>query len=162
MEGTVCLNVDGSLLGAANTAGYGGLLRNNDGNFIWGFYGSTDVPSILLAEITAILQGLQLCWESGFRKVICFSDSLQSVSLIREGVSVYHRFANEIHHIRNMLNREWDVVINHTFREGNACADIMAKIGASAASPLTRIDTPPPALLDPLSADARGVVFTRE
>jgi hypothetical protein len=29
VEGTVCLNVDGSLLGLTNTAGYGGLLHNN-------------------------------------------------------------------------------------------------------------------------------------
>ncbi|GAU48967.1 hypothetical protein TSUD_188140 [Trifolium subterraneum] len=30
VEGFVCLNVDGSLLGSSNTAGYGGLLRNRD------------------------------------------------------------------------------------------------------------------------------------
>jgi hypothetical protein len=30
MERTVCLNVDGSLLGTSNTAGYGGLIRDNN------------------------------------------------------------------------------------------------------------------------------------
>ncbi|PNX69308.1 hypothetical protein L195_g056649, partial [Trifolium pratense] len=39
MEGTVCLNVDGNLLGPMNTAGYGGRLRNNAGNFIWDLLG---------------------------------------------------------------------------------------------------------------------------
>jgi hypothetical protein len=38
-EGTVCLNVDGSLLGSVNTAGFGGLLRDNAGDFLGGFYG---------------------------------------------------------------------------------------------------------------------------
>jgi hypothetical protein len=28
-----------------------------------------------------VLHGLQLCWDNGYRKVICFSDSLQSVNL---------------------------------------------------------------------------------
>ncbi|PNX82170.1 resistance protein PRG, partial [Trifolium pratense] len=70
--------------------------------------------------------------------------------------------ANEIQSIRNLLANEWDVVINHTLREGNACADVMAKLGAMSTSPLVKIDAPPRELLCPLSADARGVVFTRE
>jgi hypothetical protein len=53
-------------------------------------------------------------------------------------------------------------MINHTLREGNACADVMAKMGALSASHLVKIDTPPQELLRPLSADARGVVFIRE
>jgi hypothetical protein len=39
MEGTICLNVDGSLLGSSNSAGYGGLLRNHNGEFIYGWDG---------------------------------------------------------------------------------------------------------------------------
>ncbi|PNX59937.1 hypothetical protein L195_g059935, partial [Trifolium pratense] len=44
----------------------------------------------------------------------------------------------------------------------NACVDVMAKLGAMSTSPLVKIDAPPRELLCPLSADARGVVFTRE
>jgi ribonuclease HI len=161
-EGTVCLNVDGSLLDSANTAGYGGLLRNNNGEFLWGFYGVAAIQSVLFAEIMAILHGLQFCWDSGYRKVICFSDSLQSVNLIRDGVSAHHRFANEIYSIRTLLAKDWNVMINHTLREGNACADVMAKMGALSNSHLVKIDTPPQKLLRPLSADAQGVVFIRE
>jgi hypothetical protein len=58
--GTMCLNVDGSLLGATNSAGYGGLLRNNNGEFLLGFYGAAATPSILFAELMAVLNGLQL------------------------------------------------------------------------------------------------------
>jgi hypothetical protein len=53
-EGTVCLNVDGSLLVSANTAGYGGLLRNNNGDFLWGFYGVAAVQSILFAGCSVL------------------------------------------------------------------------------------------------------------
>jgi hypothetical protein len=67
----VCLNVDGSFLGSNNTAGYDGLLRNRDGEFIWGFYGVAAIQNILYAEIMAIWYGLKLCWERGFRKVFC-------------------------------------------------------------------------------------------
>jgi ribonuclease HI len=152
----------GSLLDSANTAGYGGLLRNNNGEFLWGFYGVAAIQSVLFAEIMAIFHGLQFCWDSGYRKVICFSDSLQSVHLIRDGVSAHHRFANEIHNFRNLLGKDWDVMINHTLREGNACGDVMAKMGALSASHLVKIDTPPQELIRPLSADAQGAVFIRE
>ncbi|GAU20984.1 hypothetical protein TSUD_201330 [Trifolium subterraneum] len=67
-DGLVCLNVDGRLLCSNNTAGYGGLLRNRDGGFIWGFYGAATIQNILYAKIMAIWYGLKLCWEPGFRK----------------------------------------------------------------------------------------------
>jgi hypothetical protein len=86
--------------------------------FIWVFFGVADVQGILLAGIMAILLGLQLCWDSSYHKVISFSDSLQSVNFIRDGASIHHRFANEIHSIRSLLANEWDVVISHMLREG--------------------------------------------
>ncbi|PNX69427.1 hypothetical protein L195_g056709 [Trifolium pratense] len=46
MEGTICLNVDGSLLDSLNSAGYGGLLRNHNGEFMSGFYGRLIVYQI--------------------------------------------------------------------------------------------------------------------
>ncbi|XP_045831415.1 uncharacterized protein LOC123922770 [Trifolium pratense] len=161
-EGTMCLNVDGSLLGTTNTAGYGGLLCNNNGDFILGFYGVATVQSILFAELMAVLHGLQICWENGFRRIICFSDSLQAVNLIREGVSAHHRFANEIFSIRQLVDKDWDVVLEHTLREGNACADVLAKMGARSNLPLVKITSPPSELSMPLLADAQGVVFIRE
>ncbi|GAU48830.1 hypothetical protein TSUD_190600 [Trifolium subterraneum] len=161
-EGTVCLNVDGSLLKATNTAGYGGLIRDSNGVFLSGFYGTATVQSILFAELMAVLHGLQICWESGFRRITCFSDSLQIVNLIRDGVSAHHRFSNEVFIIHQLLAKDWEVVIGHTFREGNACADVLAKMGAASDSTLVTISTPPCDLSMPLLADAHVVVFIRE
>jgi ribonuclease HI len=84
--GTICLNVDGSMLGSVNAAGFGGLIRNSAGTFLGGCYGTTVQPNILYAEIMAVLHGLELCWNKGCRKVVCYSDSLQAVKLINEDV----------------------------------------------------------------------------
>jgi ribonuclease HI len=154
MEGIVCLNVDGSLLGTPNTAGYGGLIRDNNWNFVMGFYGAATVISILFAELMAVLHGLQLCWENGFKQIMCYSDSLQTISLIRYGVSVHHRFANEVASIRQLLARDWDVVVDHTLREGNACADVLAKMGALVTAPLVTFSTPSSDLALHVLADA--------
>jgi ribonuclease HI len=115
-EGSVSVNVDGSLLGSVHTAGFGGLIRNNAGEFLGGFYGSATQPNILHAEIMAILHGLELCWSKGYRNVACLSDSLQAVTLIKEGVFPFHSFANEIHQINQLRCRAWTVVIDHTLR----------------------------------------------
>jgi hypothetical protein len=60
------------------------------------------------------------------------------------------------------LNKDWSVVVNHTLREGNACADVLAKMGAASSSPLIILDEPPSQLAGALHADAWGVAFVRE
>ncbi|PNX57971.1 ribonuclease H [Trifolium pratense] len=119
------------MLGSPQSAGFGGLIRNIDETFLGGFYGVVIHASILYTEIIALLHGLELCWDIGFRSVICFSDSLQTVTLVKTGVSPYHQFANEIISIRQLLDRDWTVVVDHTLREGKACADILTKMGLS-------------------------------
>ncbi|KAK2371646.1 hypothetical protein QL285_084568 [Trifolium repens] len=114
VEGTVFLNVNGSLLGSTNTSGYGGQLRNNNGTFLLGFYVAATAPSILFAELMAMLHRLQICWESGYKRISCFSDSLQAVNLIRDGASTHHRFANEVFSIRQLLERNWEIAVEHT------------------------------------------------
>ncbi|GAU36275.1 hypothetical protein TSUD_255290 [Trifolium subterraneum] len=158
----VCLNVDGSLLGSNNTAGYDGLLRNRDGEFIWGFYGVAAIQNILYAEIMAIWYGLKLCWERGFRKVFCCSDYLLSVDVTKEGVTTHHRFANEILCIRKLLANDWEVILTHTLREGNACADVLGKLGVNSDSSMVNIYAPSQDLVIPLHDDASGIEFIRE
>jgi ribonuclease HI len=54
----------------------------------------------------AVMHGLIICWESGYKRINCLSDSLQVVNLIRSGVSPHHRFANEIFSIRQLRPRD--------------------------------------------------------
>jgi hypothetical protein len=129
---------------------------------LWDYHDAVIMPNILFAEIMAIWHGLKLCWESGYRKVLCCSDTLLAVNLIKQGVATHHRFANEVHSIRQMLDNDWEVVISHTLREGNACADVLAKMGAISNSPMVKISAPPSNLLRHLMEDASGVEFVRE
>ncbi|MCI77477.1 ribonuclease H [Trifolium medium] len=59
-----------------------------------------------------------------------------------------------------MLDRDWTVVVDHTLREGNACADLLAKMGANSVTPLVKFEVPPE-LSNLLLADALGVAFVR-
>jgi hypothetical protein len=64
--------------------------------------------------------------------------------------------------INELLDRNWDSVVEHTLRESNACADVLAKMGALSDTPLVKLSSPPADLAIPLLADAQGVVFLRE
>ncbi|KAJ1391912.1 Ribonuclease H domain [Sesbania bispinosa] len=129
------LNTDGSVMG--NRAGFGGLVRNMNGEWMWGFAGFMGEEDVLMAELTAILRGLHLCWDNNIINVKCMSDSLMAVSLIKEDVSHFHKYACLVKEIRSVINLEWTVSVSHTLREGNMCADYLAKQGAAGDSSLS-------------------------
>ncbi|MCI84652.1 ribonuclease H protein, partial [Trifolium medium] len=54
------LNVDDSSFGNPGRASFGGLICNDIGKWMHGFYGSCGCASNLLAELYAILKELQL------------------------------------------------------------------------------------------------------
>jgi hypothetical protein len=70
-----------------------------------------------------------LLYFSHIRRITCFSDSLQAVGLIRKRVSVHHQFTNKVFSIRQLFARDWEVVVDHTLREGNVCVDVLANMG---------------------------------
>lgn len=118
-EGVVVLNVDGSALSNPGQAGFGGLVRNSSGKFLLSFYGSLGVSDIMHAEVVALLRGIMLCWEAGYRAVVCYTDSLNMVKMVTDRVPIYHREANKLQLIKACLARDWNVQIYHSWREGN-------------------------------------------
>lgn len=96
-HGAVALNVDGSnLSNSGHTTGFGGLIRDDNGVFLHSFYSGTIKDDIVYAEIMAILHGLSLCWNGGYKDVVYISDSLVAVNCVLKCVLVHHMYSNEI------------------------------------------------------------------
>ncbi|KAK7255918.1 hypothetical protein RIF29_29346 [Crotalaria pallida] len=55
----VVLNVDGSSIGNPGPAGYGGLIRNRDGEWLCGFAGHFGISNNIHMELLAIFHGLE-------------------------------------------------------------------------------------------------------
>jgi len=142
------LNVDGSCLGVPPRAGFGGIIRNSAGFYLSGFHGfistSTD---ILLAELTAIQRGLLIAMEMDIQEMVCYSDTLLSVSLLTGHASQFHAYAVLIQDIKDILSSR-NFTIHHCLREGNQCADYMANLGANSNDDLS-IHASPPSILVP-------------
>ena len=125
------LNVDGSCSGNLIRTGYGGIIRKHSGSFISAFSGYINHSyDILFAELTALHQGLILATNLNYEEVACYSDSLLSVNLIKEDLNQFHVYVVLIRNIKDLLSSR-NYSLHHSLREGNQCADCLAKLGAS-------------------------------
>ncbi|GAU41508.1 hypothetical protein TSUD_302460 [Trifolium subterraneum] len=158
----VILNVDGSCLGSPVRAGYGGIIRNDSGFYLSGFSGFIRESSdILLAELYAIYQGLTLAKDLVIDELVCYSDSLLCINLIKGPIVKYHVYAVLIQDIKELISQS-NVTLCHTFREGNQCADFLAKLGASSDADLIIHASPPDGIFDLLKSDSFGTFFLRD
>ena len=81
-QGWVKLNVDGASKHNPGRASAGGLIRNEYGQCIVGFSANLRHASNVAAELWAMLIGLQIAWNSGYRKIVIESYSKTAVSLL--------------------------------------------------------------------------------
>ncbi|KAL4293175.1 hypothetical protein HN51_043650 [Arachis hypogaea] len=161
-QGFAKLNVDGSFYEKQQKAGFGCLLRDDCGTWVVGISGFLENSSILHAELAAVERGLLLAWDWGIRKLICHSDSMTVVSLVSNGGNHdRHQFAGLLANIQELLQRDWQVQVEHTLREGNSCADWLAKDGAKDDVVLKVWLLAPPSMGDLLMDDFMGVPSLR-
>ncbi|KAK2392428.1 hypothetical protein QL285_065789 [Trifolium repens] len=158
----VILNVDGSCLGSPVRAGFGGIIRNTFGHYLTGFSGFIPKTSdILFVELFAIYKGLLLARDMGIDELVCYSDSLHFVNLIKGPQVKFHVNAVLIQDIKELLSQT-NVSLHHTLREGNQCADLFAKLGASSDADFLTHASPPEGVRDLLRNDAMRTFFLRE
>ncbi|KAI0511115.1 hypothetical protein KFK09_011738 [Dendrobium nobile] len=123
----VKLNTDGSI--DSMKAGAGGLIRDFKGDLLAAFAAPVQNRNVMLAEFQALYFGLELCLKMGFNNVWIEVDSLFLVQIMEKGnIGNVHLFylTRKIKGMLNLLNYK----ISHIFREGNVCADWLAKKGA--------------------------------
>ncbi|CAJ2671539.1 unnamed protein product [Trifolium pratense] len=131
------------------------------GNWLLGFSGFIGIATSLQAELHAIYNGLCLAMDRGFNNVIIESDSTIAIGLVEHDISPLHPYAPLIKKIRQFQNMDWTIAFHHTLREGNECADWLAKKGATSDVSLKIWHSCPPQLSNVLIADASGVARLR-
>ena len=84
--GWVKLNTNGSFSDLLNAAGYGGLIRDDQGNWIGGFSRHIGNTDSFLAEIWALRDGLQLCHHMNLQFVIVELDASTVIDALNNPV----------------------------------------------------------------------------
>lgn len=153
--------VDGSSLSNPGRSDFGGLIRNNNGDWLLGFSEFCGITSCLAAELYVIFHGLRVAYDAGHGNIILESDSRMALDLIMSDVQSHHPYAPMINQIVQLQHRDWIVHFQHTLRQGNECADWLAKHGASSSNALKSWIFCPPHLYHSLLDDALGVTRLR-
>ncbi|MBA0769493.1 hypothetical protein Gotri_018218 [Gossypium trilobum] len=83
----------------------GGLVRDKNEKWLWGYTRSLGRCSVLEAELWQILDGLDLLWKHGYRNIVVESNNAAAVKLLmnegnaRQSIAVARR-------IRSILDRQ--------------------------------------------------------
>lgn len=160
--GYLKLNTDGSSRGNPGPSSYGGFIRDSDGRWVCGYMGRMgNRVTSLVAELWALFKGFCLIQRKGLRDVIVETDCKPLLLLITlQDRCEKHRFKALIEHCKVVMNEHHCVVV-HTYREGNQCADHLAKLGGVNSREYAVLAEPPACLMPLLMADAQGVGYER-
>ncbi|KAK9285069.1 hypothetical protein L1049_024254 [Liquidambar formosana] len=155
------LNTDGSSLGNPGYAGAGGLIRNSMGVWLKGFYRHIGRTTSVCAELWAIRDGLQLAWSMGYCHVILQLDAQIVISLLTQQMASTPWHLTLVTDCKSLLQRDWQVQIQHVYREANKCADLLEKYGTSQATNFVILNEPPSDLVAILLWVALGMATPR-
>ncbi|XP_043700213.1 transcription factor RHD6-like [Telopea speciosissima] len=147
------LNIDGSLLGNPGRAGAGGVFPNHQAQVVFSYGKYLGISYSFEAEIEALMDGLFVVRESGFREIWIESDSAALVlSIQKSNIPWFALQRWQV--IKPYLNScKWK--ITHCFREANHIADYLAKQAAKTDTSLNS-HTFPSHINELLGCDAMG------
>ncbi|OIT40599.1 hypothetical protein A4A49_56271, partial [Nicotiana attenuata] len=119
------LNIDGAF--HQNRAEIGGVIRNNAREWIMGFHQRVQAVNCTHAEIMALSKGLDFISQHNLWPCEVETDSTQVIDLLREGNTSYDFLLQSSRSLISQKNKE--VVLRHSFREGNQVAHLLAQEG---------------------------------
>ena len=88
-------------------------------------------------------------------------ESMHTIHLVQYADVSTHHYGNEIAIIRKYMAKNWTFRLCHTLREGNMCADFLAKLGTRSTSDLLIVLNPPAELRLLVTANSTGVAYHR-
>ena len=141
--GWLKLNTDGSFGGEGAASGCGGLLRDSNGLWIRGFAKAMVVSSSLAAEMWAVREGLTLCLELQTQAVEIELDAAAAINLLSGNSNTNGDLSGLVDDCRDLLKQLPHARMLHCYREANACADALARMGAASVGGDTYFVTPP-------------------
>lgn len=142
-------------------AGAGGLIRDAQGRWCGGFCVNIGMCSITLAILWGLYQGLLLAWRNGIRELVEEVDSLCVTKLVSNEMVAPNASGPLLHVIKELLTRDWNVSLQHVYREANHSADFLANLALSVPVGIHVHESPPVGLNVWLQHDMYGVSYTR-
>ncbi|XP_028067895.1 uncharacterized protein LOC114270573 [Camellia sinensis] len=118
------LNTYGAAKVNTNVASGGGLIKDEHGNWIKGFYRNIGTASTVETKLWALWDGLRLALELDLKGIHVETDA-QVTSNLQNSFENHH-FNNLISDCRFLMSQLEVANVEHIFREANKCEDILA------------------------------------
>lgn len=134
---TFILNFDGASKGNPRSTGYGGVVRNHEGQVRKVFFGSMGWNTNNVAELEGLWKGLNIAQKDGFSPLIVEGDSQILINMaikIQQGTEAQKtskswRMVSRLELLQSWLKENRATTFNHIRREGNKLADFLANLG---------------------------------
>ena len=110
------------------------MLRNWTGHVLQAGAFPLGAASILVAEATALRNGLRAAVDAGFRKILIESDNQILIQAIQGFIQPPWEIQVLVQDINHFIQSCSHVGVSHTFREANRADDWLAKLGLSLSS----------------------------
>ena len=159
--GWLTLNTDGSAGSNSGPARGGGLVRDENGNWVKGFARRIGNTFSYLTELWAPRDDLQPCLEMHAQFVVIEVDAKAIVEALNSPTFSSSCVSPIMDECKHMANRLHQVRFRHIFREANRCADFLASLGTLLENDFIIFTSPPVDLIPFLEADANGVYINR-
>ncbi|XP_059073731.1 uncharacterized protein LOC131874396 [Cryptomeria japonica] len=123
------LNFDGAAKGNPGWAGYGSILRNEDGIILGSIGGNMGVATNNEVETLAMVRGIKFCVDQGYSKVEIEGESQIVINAVIKQKTPNWKLHQYLDDIKQNLNRIQQYKITHVYREANRAMDQLANEG---------------------------------
>ena len=89
------------------------------------FCANISISSITNAKLWGLFYGLDLAWKQRARDLLVEVDSKCTIQLIANTSNNHSSYSSLIHSIKELLNKNWHVCINHMHHEANFVPDFL-------------------------------------
>nr|DAD39579.1 TPA_asm: hypothetical protein HUJ06_013902 [Nelumbo nucifera] len=124
----VKINVDGASRGNPGESIRGGIFRDHEGSFLFGFSCYFGIASNMKAKLLVIQQVVSYAKDHNLRSLWIESDSKMAVEILNKSCSYPWKVLGIVDEITKAFE-DFDITITHTHREGNIVADSLANFG---------------------------------
>lgn len=155
------LNTDGSCLGGVDRAGCGGLVRNEQGQWVAGFSRHIGSTNSFIAELWGLREGLLLCCNLNIDSLVVEMDAQAVVEVFKNAAYVNNAISPLLDDCRYLATRFQRIQFTHCYRQANRCADILARMGAIQDVDFISFSSPPVYVYNVFKDDLNGMYFSR-
>ncbi|XP_019230144.1 PREDICTED: uncharacterized protein LOC109211100 [Nicotiana attenuata] len=162
-KGWYKFNIDGAFIGNIFQGGIGGVARNNTGSWILAFHMKVPTLSVTQVELQALRGCLQIIMQHNLTPVKIETDASETINMLDNDHHTYPKLIYECRWLMKQTRRKDQVVLRHSFGQGNGVAHALAKMALMQTNinKVSLMATPPEPAIQPYQKDLEGFYFVK-